>query len=158
MKRFAIILTICLSVLNITEWACAFFPGYVTTPWGTDATKVMKSFPKGIMGRLHNQLIYKQLQPTKDIRQRSFAFHDNKLHAITISFAPAYVNKIGIENLLAKHQKQFGTGKMDRSNAPHLISCVWEDDTTRITFAYAPRKPEYTVLMFQQKQNESLPQ
>ena len=133
----------------------AYFPGYLNTPWGTDTAKVMKTFPRGTLGRLHNQVIYKQTHPTRDIRQRSFAFRDNRLFAITVSFAPSYVNRIGLENLLAKYQKTFGPGQMDRTNAPHLISCVWEDDKTRITFAYAPRKPDYTVLMFQLKTGDS---
>ena len=40
---------------------------------------------------------------------------------------------------------------MDRSNAPHMMSYRWEDARTRITFAYAPKKPEMTILMYEQK-------
>lgn len=149
--RPVLLVVICCVVLLPAGPATAFFPGYLKSPWDTEVARIMKSYPKGALGRLHNQVIYKQTQPSKDLRQRSFAFRDNKLYAVTVSYTPAYVQKIGIENLLATHQKNFGQGQMDRSNAPHLISYSWEDEKTKIIFAYAPRKPEYTVLMFQKK-------
>jgi len=151
MNRLAIY-TFCISLcLCGTSWAASLFPGYAGMPWGADIDKVTKTYQKGTLGTLHDQVIYKQLQPNKDLRQRSFAFKDNKLFAVTVSFSPDFVKKTGLENLLAKHQKVYGTGTMDRSNAPHLLSYIWESDTTKVTFAYAPRKPEYTVLMYQKK-------
>jgi hypothetical protein len=151
MKRLTILI-ICISLfIGGTTWAAGLFSGYAGMPWDADVTKVTKVYRKGSLGTLYDQVIYKQLQPNKDIRQRSFAFKDNKLFAVTVSFAPEFVNKIGLEHLLALHQKAYGTGQMDRRNAPHLISYIWENEATKITFAYAPRKPEYTVLMYQKK-------
>jgi hypothetical protein len=151
MKRLIVSIFCISALLCETASAAGLFPGYAGVPWDTDVARITKTYKKGSLGTLHDQLIYKQLQPNKDIRQRSFAFKDNKLFAVTVSFSPDYVKKTGLENLLALHQKYYGTGQMDRRNAPHLISYIWENNSTKITFAYAPRKPEYTVLMYQKK-------
>lgn len=151
MKRLISICIYCIISLAASGWAAELYPGYAGMPWDTEVAAIMKAYPRGTLGKLADQLIYKQVQPSRELRQRSFAFRDNKLFAVTISFAPDFVSKTGLDHLLAIHQKNFGIGQMDRSNAPHLYSYVWENGKTKITFAYAPGKPEYTVLMFHQK-------
>ena len=132
-------------------WGAELFPGYAGSPWETDIAAIIKAYPKGTLGKLNNQIIYKQAQPNRELRQRSFAFRENKLVAVTLSFSPEFVSKTGIEHLLAIHQKNFGPAQVDRTNAPHLLAYIWDNGKTKVTFAYMPGKLEYTVLMFQQK-------
>ena len=131
--------------------AAGLYPGYARNPWGTSSHKIIKDYQKGQMGKVGELVTYQQMNPNKEIRQRTFAFKDNKLSAVTVSFNADYIKKEGIENLLAKHKKAYGEGTIDRSKAPHMITYLWEDAKTRITFAYAPKRPDLTVLMFQQK-------
>ncbi|WP_298432558.1 hypothetical protein [Geobacter sp.] len=131
--------------------AAPLFGGYAGLPWGADAHAVMKQFPKGEMGTMGQMVVYRQLNPNKQIRQRMFGFDKGKLKAVSVSFAGAYVKKTGLEKLLALHRKSYGEGKMDNSNAPHIVSCVWEDARTRIVFSYAPKRPEMTVVNYTQK-------
>lgn len=140
-----------LALIPATVRAAGIPNGYAGIPWGTDSHKIVKTYTNGTMGRMGEQLIYKQLQPNKEMRQRTFAFRDNKLVAVSVSFSAPYVKKTGLEKLLGLHQKAYGSGIMDRTNAPHLVSYIWENRTSKITFAYAPKKPEFTILMFQQK-------
>lgn len=154
MKSFCasiVLASLVLATLLPATAATKLFPGYARNPWGTDANKIMKEFPKGNLGKLGESVIYKQSQPNKEMRQRTFAFKNNRLNAVTVSFSPTFVKKTGIESLLNQHKKSYGEGTMDRTNAPHLISYVWEDSATRITFAYAPKRLDMTILMFQQK-------
>jgi hypothetical protein len=152
MKRLTtIFLLIAFFSLGTVSWGADLFPGYANSPWDTEIDTIMKTYPKGTLGKLQDQVIYKQLQPSKELRQRTFAFRDNKLVAVTVSFAPDFVSKTGVNHLMAIHQKTFGTGQLDRTNAPHLLSYVWENGKTKITFAYTPEKLDYTVLLFQQK-------
>ena len=138
-------------ILGGTCWGGDLFPGYAGSPWETDISAIIKIYPRGTLGKLNNQIIYKQVQPSSELRQRSFAFRDNKLVAVTLSFAPDFVSKTGIEHLLAIHQKNFGPANLDRTNAPHLLAYIWDNGKTKVTFAYMPGKLDYTVLMFQQK-------
>ena len=111
----------------------------------------MKTYPKGEIAKLGNQLLYKQTSPNKEMRQRTFAFRENRLAAVSVTFNPNYVKKAGIENLLKKHKKTYGAGTLDNSSAPHMVSYRWEDATTKITFAYAPQRPDMTILMYEKK-------
>lgn len=132
-------------------FAAKIFAGYGKMAWGTDFHQVVKAYPKGEMTKLGKQDVYKQKAPSKELKQRSFAFRDGKLAAVSLTFHPDYVKKTGIENLLARQKKQFGEGTIDRSGAPHMVSYRWEDAGTRITFAYAPKKPDMTILMYERK-------
>lgn len=134
-----------------TAMAAGLFAGYAKTQWGTDLHAIMKTYPKGEMAKLGNQLLYKQTAPNKDMKQRTFAFRDNRLTAVSVTFNPNYVKKAGIENLLQKHKKAYGAGALDNSSAPHMVSYRWEDATTKITFAYAPKRADMTILMYEKK-------
>jgi hypothetical protein len=151
MKKLVIATLFLILGLGLPAFAAGLFAGYAKMPWGTDAHKIVNAFPKGEMGRLGSQDIYKQKNPNKELKQRSFAFKDGKLTAVSVTFNPAYVKKAGIEKLLASHKKSYGEGAIDRSNAPHMVSYRWEDAQTRITFAYAPQRLDMTVLMFEKK-------
>ncbi len=153
MKRLAVVIALVAAVLVVapSAFSARLSAGYAGMKWGTDLHKVIKTYKNGNLGKLGEQVIYKQVNPNKEISQRTFAFQDNRLNAVSITFNAAYVTKTGIENLLAKHKKAYGEGTMDRSAAPHMISYVWEDAGTKITYAYSPKRPEMTVMMFQKK-------
>lgn len=137
--------------LCLPAFGAELFAGYGKMPWGTDAHKIVNTFSKGEMAKLGAQDIYKQKNPNKEMKQRTFAFRDSKLVAVSVTFNPAYVKKVGIETLLAKHKKVYGEGTIDRSNAPHMVSYKWDGAATRITFAYAPKRADMTVLLFEKK-------
>lgn len=149
MKKHTIFLTLLTLILAVSAFAAGIFPGYGKTPWGAEIQAVKKSYPKGTISKMAHQEVYKQLKPSKDVKQRSFAFTNNKLVAVSVTMDPAYVTKTGIEKLLAAQKKLYGEGVVDRSGAPHMLTYRWFDKTTRITFAYAPQKPEMTVLMYE---------
>lgn len=139
-------------LLSATVLAAAGpFNGYAGLPWGTDIHKVMKEFPKGEMGNMGAMVVYRQITPNKQIRQRLFGFENNRLKAVSVTFDGAYVKKTGLEKLLAEHKKTYGKGNMDNSKAPHIVSYVWEDANTRIAFTYAPKRPEMSVVNYTQK-------
>lgn len=151
-KSLAIFIIIALLLATVSVALSArLFAGYTDMKWGTDLHKVMTKYRNGNLGKLGEQVIYKQVKPNKEMSQRTFGFKENGLNAVSVTFNAAYVKKVGIENLLTRHKKSFGEGIMDRSAAPHMVSYIWEDGNTRITFAYSPRRPEMTVLMYQQK-------
>ncbi len=152
MRKPASLLTIVL-VLGMLSSAMAagLFAGYAGTRWGTDMHAIMKSYPKGEMAQLGGQVLYKQKAPNKEMRQRTFAFRENRLTAVTVTFNPEYVKKAGIENLLKKHKKAYGAGAVDNSSAPHMVTYRWEDASTKITFAYAPKRADMTILMYEKK-------
>jgi hypothetical protein len=131
--------------------AAGIFAGYGKLPWGADVKSVTRAYPKGKMAKLGTQDTYKQLKPSIDIKQRTFAFAASKLVAVSVTMDPDYVKKNGIEKLLAKQKKQYGEGMIDRSGAPHMVTYRWQDKGTRITFAYAPKRPDMTVLMYEKK-------
>jgi hypothetical protein len=83
--------------------------------------------------------------------QRSFIFRDNKLVAVTVKFNPSYVKRTGLEKLLEIHKQYYGAGALDRSSSAHMLSYLWESPRTRITYAYAPKFPEMTAVLFQLK-------
>lgn len=150
MKRIAFLLLPIFLFLQADLFAAANF-GYGKTPWGADAHAIAKAYPKGKMSKLGTQDLYKQTAPNSQIKQRSFAFSANKLVAVSVTFSPEYVKKNGIEKLLAKQKKLYGEGVVDRSGAPHMVSYRWQNAETKITFAYAPKKPEMTIMMYEKK-------
>jgi len=151
MKKLSAILLAIMLLSGATLFAAEIFGGYGKLPWGASIKSVTKAYPKGNMAKLGTQDIYKQLKPAKDIKQRTFAFAADKLVAVSVTMDPAYVNKTGIEKLLAKQKKIYGEGTIDRTGAPHMVTYRWQDKGTRITFAYAPKRPEMTVLMYEKK-------
>jgi len=151
MKKYLYPLCLLTILLASAAVAAQLFAGYGKQPWGASMKSVEKAYPKGTLSKLGTQDLYKQLKPSSEIKQRSFAFTDNKLVAVSVTMDPAYVKKNGIEKLLAKQQKQYGEGEIDRSGAPHMLKYLWQDQSTRITFAYAPKRPEMTVLMYEKK-------
>jgi hypothetical protein len=138
-------------LLASTAYAAGLFAGYGKQPWGSSVKSVQKAYPKGKLSKLGTQDLYKQLKPSSDIKQRSFAFTANKLVAVSVTMDPAYVKKTGIEKILANQKKRYGEGLIDRTGAPHMVKYLWQDQSTRITMAYAPKRPEMTVLMFEKK-------
>jgi hypothetical protein len=145
-------LVVAVALLFVTQAdlsAAPLFAGYAKTPWGADVKTVTKAYPKGKMSKLGAQDIYRQLNPSPEIKQRSFAFAGGKLVAVSVTLNPGHVKKAGIEKLLAKQKKLNGEGVMDRTGAPHMVTYRWQDRATRITFAYAPKSPEMTVLMYE---------
>jgi len=151
MKKHFLLFCLLTFLLSSLASAAQIFAGYGKQPWGTDAKKIAKAYPKGQMAKLGTQDIYKQLKPSSDMKQRTFAFAANKLVAVSVTFDPVYVNKTGIEKLLANQKKLYGEGTIDRTGAPHMVSYRWQDQSTKITFAYAPKRPEMTVLMYEKK-------
>lgn len=131
--------------------AAQLFAGYAKLPWGSSMKSVTKAYPKGQSSKMGAQDIYKQVNPSKELRQRTFAFQDEKLVAVTVTFSPEYVKKTGAEKILEKQVKQYGEGMMDKSSAPHMVSYKWQGDGIKITFGYAPHKPEMTMMMFEKK-------
>lgn len=151
MKKLSIALLLLSFLAGTAVYAGQLFGGYGKLPWGSTIKSVSKAYPKGKMAKLGANDTYKQLKPAADIKQRTFAFAANKLVAVSITLDPAYVNKNGIEKLLAKQKKMYGEGVIDRTGAPHMVTYRWQDQGTRITFAYAPKRPEMTVLMYEKK-------
>jgi len=151
MKKISLMFLPLLLLLAVSVCAAPLFGGYGKQPWGAGIKSVTKAYPKGKMAKLGNQDIYKQVNPSKEIKQRSFAFASNKLVAVSVTMDPGYVNKNGIEKLLGKQKKLYGDGLIDRTGAPHMVKYTWQDQGTRITFAYAPKRPEMTVLMYEKK-------
>jgi hypothetical protein len=134
-------------------FAAEIFDGYAGTRWGTDLQHVMKTYPKGKTGEAHGGggTTYRQDNPNSTIAMRVFNFKDNKLTGVTVRFSEEYVQSNGIDNLIAQHRKNYGEGKIDRSKAPHMVTYVWEGPKTRISFAYAPKRLDMTVMLFEQK-------
>lgn len=151
MKKLILFCTIFTLFFASSLFAAGIFPGYGKQPWGADIKSVKKAYPKGKLSKMAHQDIYKQLKPSADIKQRSFAFNENKLVVVSVTMDPAYVTKTGIEKILEKQKKLYGEGLIDRSGAPHMLTYRWQDQATRITFAYAPQKPEMTVIMYEKK-------
>lgn len=151
MKKHIYLFCLLTLLLSSAAFAAQIFAGYGKQLWGADIKSVTKAYPKGKLAKLGTQDVYKQLKPSSEIKQRTFAFAANRLVAVSVTMDPAYVTKNGIEKLLAKQQKLYGQGVIDRTGAPHMVTYRWQDQSTRITFAYAPKRPEMTVLMYEKK-------
>jgi hypothetical protein len=151
MKKISLMFLALLLLSVVSVCAAPLFDGYGKQPWGASIKSVAKAYPKGKMAKLGNQEIYKQVNPSKEIKQRTFAFAEKKLVAVSVTMAPEYVSKNGIEKLLEKQKKLYGDGLIDRTGAPHMVTYRWQGQGTRVTFAYAPKRPEMTVLMYEKK-------
>lgn len=152
MKRTASLTIIStLLLFAVAAFAARIFDGYAGIKWGTDMHKVMKEYPKGKVSQLHSDVLYKQVNPNRELAQRIFVFKENKLIAVSVKFNASYVKKTGIEKLLARHKKAYGEGAIDRSGAPHMITYRWEGPKTRVSYAYAPKRPDMTVILFERK-------
>jgi len=117
--------------------------------WNTSFESVQIKYPKGNISTLADATIYRQYKPVKKILRRNFAFKKGLLHAVSVTFEEKYVVKYGIEKLFQDFVKVYGDGVMDSSRAPHMISYVWQDNGTRISFSYAPKRPDMTVVIFE---------
>jgi hypothetical protein len=95
--------------------------------------------------------MYRQDRPNDNIALRMFNFKDSKLSGVSVKFSEEYVQKSGIDNILAQHKKAYGEGKIDRSQAPHMITYIWEGPKTKISFAYAPKRLDMTIMLFEAK-------
>lgn len=126
-------------------------PGYEKLRWDTKLATVATRYPHGITARLGDEVVYRQQRPDKTIFRRNFAFREGKLHTVVVTFEKRYVEKKGIEHILRELEKQLGEGSMDRSRAPDMITTIWEGNGSRITFSYAPRRPDMTVIMYERK-------
>lgn len=151
MKKYFYLFCLLAFMLSSVAYAAPIYAGYGKQPWGADVKRVIRVYPKGEMIKLGTQDAYKQLKPSGDIKQRIFAFAGNKLVAVSVTMDPVYVTKNGIEKLLEKQKKNYGDGVIDRTGAPHMVTHRWQDQSTRITFAYAPKRPEMTILMYEKK-------
>jgi hypothetical protein len=151
MKRLTPLIIIFLCLTAIAAAADRLPDGYGEIPWGTDLRQVMKNYPRGNLERLHNDYVYRQFRPNREIFVRTFIFEDDHLVGVSIKFNPDYVKKSGTDKLLARYRKIFGEGAYEQSPSPHVISYIWEGPKTRISFGYMPKRPDMTIMVFQQK-------
>ncbi len=150
--HLALLTVITLLLLSVSVACAAGVPdGYAGLKWGTDLQTVMKQYKGGATDKIHNDVLYKQTSPNKEIATRLFMFRDNKLTAVSVKFDAEYVMKIGIDSLLAQHKKAYGEGTIDKSTGPHMTTFIWDGRSTRITYAYAAKRPDMCVILFQQK-------
>jgi len=137
--------------MEMLAFAAKTLSGYENLAWNTGFSRVYKKYPGGQMTRFGDEGVYKQQKPTKSIARRNFGFKNGKLHAVSITFEKGYIQAKGIGKVLSDQKSNFGEGVMDRSLAPHMIKYVWDGIDTKITFAYAPKRPDMTVIMFEEK-------
>jgi hypothetical protein len=131
------------------------FDGYAGMKWGTDAHTILRNYPGVAPSKEGAEFVLRQKNPNREMGQRSFIFRDNKLVAVTVKFNPSYVKRTGVEKLLESHRQFYGKGTMDRAATSHMLSYIWESPRTRITYAYSPKYPEMTAVLFQLKDKES---
>jgi hypothetical protein len=140
-----------LSLCSIpSEGSPAWIKGYEATAWGSSVESVIARYPKGQLGKMADEVVYRQFGPSSRIARRNFAFNSGKLHTVTVVYAPKYIEKYGIDKLLQDFNRLHGEGVMDVSRAPHMLSCVWEAGDNKVTLAYAPKRPDMTVAIYQQ--------
>lgn len=151
MKRLVPLFIAFLCLTAMTASADRLPDGYLDTPWGTDLRQVMKDYPRGNLEKLHSDYVYRQFNPTREIFVRTFMFKEDSLIGVSIKFNPDYVKKSGTDRILAKFRKIFGEGAYERPSSPHLITYAWEGKETRISFGYVPKRPDMTIIVFQQK-------
>lgn len=150
-KKIFVAINLFFIIFVVAGFAGTIPSGYEKIKWGTHFSYVYKKFPRGQLTKLGETVVFKQQNPTKKIARRNFAFTNGNLSAVSITFEKKYVETIGIEKLLDQQIKAFGQGVMDRLKAPHMINYVWQGADTRITFAYAPKRADMTVLIYEQK-------
>jgi len=51
--------------------------------------------------------------------------------------------------MLQDFVKSYCEGQMDISQVPHMINYVWQDKDTKISFSYASKRPDMTVITFE---------
>jgi len=151
MRKIIAMLFCVMLLAAVPAMAARIFDGYAGLKWGTNVHTVMKTYKKGQMAEFGGEMIYKQTKPNKIIARRIFGFKKGKLNSVTVTFAADYVKKVGLENVLAEHVKVYGQGKMDNAQAPHMLFYAWEGKNTRLRFIYAPKRPDMTALMYEQK-------
>ncbi len=152
MQRLAALTALSFLLLSISVAFAAGVPdGYAGLKWGTDLQTVMKQYKGGATSKVHEDVLYKQTSPNREIATRLFMFKDNKLIAVSVKFDAEYVMKIGIDSLLSQHKKYYGEGTPDKSSGPHMTTFIWDGRSTRITYAYAPKRPDMCVILFQKK-------
>jgi hypothetical protein len=139
-------------VASATVYAGGIPAGYEKMPWGSELFAITKKYRNGLISKTgDNNVIYRQKNPTASLSQRLFGFKDGKLNVVSTTYGKSYVKKKGIENILLEKKKLFGECAMDTSQAPYMLNCIWENEYTRITLAYAPKRPDMTILMYDQK-------
>jgi hypothetical protein len=151
MHRFPVLIVFSLLFAVSSAFAAGVPDGYSGLKWGTDLQAVMKQYKGGATSKVHDEVLYKQTSPNREVATRIFMFRDNKLTAVSVKFDAEYVMKIGIDSLLAQHKKAYGEGTLDKSKGPHMTTFIWDGHSTRITYAYAPKRPDMCVILFQQK-------
>lgn len=127
------------------------FDGYAGMPWGTDAHTVLRTYPGVQPAQEGGEFILRQKNPNREMGQRAFIFRDNKLVAVTVRFNASYVKRTGGDKLLEIHKQYYGPGTLDKSSSAHMLSHIWETPKTRITYAYSPKYPDMTAVLFQKK-------
>ena len=150
-KIVIVVILISLLVCASFSFASSVPSGYERILWNSGIEKVAHKYPRGQTGKLGQEVFYRQLKPNVTIARRNFAFKNDRLHTVSVAYDRRYVEKKGIERLLAGQKKVFGEGVMDISQAPHMISCRWENRDTTVTFSYAPKRPDMTVIVYEMK-------
>jgi len=123
--------------------------GYERVSWGTNIDAVAKHYPRGQKGRLGDELFYRQFKPSNAIARRNFAFKDNRLHVVSVSYDRRYIERCGLERLLFEQRKLHGAGRLDTTMAPQMVSWVWVHADTKVTLSYVPKRPDITVMLYE---------
>lgn len=123
--------------------------GYEKVAWNSSVETVRINYPRGQISKLADAIIYRQYKPINKILRRNFAFKEGLLHTVSLTYEKQYVVKQGIEKIFQDFVRSYGEGKMDSSQAPHMISYVWQENGTKISFSYAPKRPDMTVMIFE---------
>lgn len=131
------------------EGRTAVLSGYERVTWGASINDVAKHYPRGQKGQLGGELFYRQFKPSTAIARRNFAFKDNRLHVVSVSYDRRYIEKHGLERLLAEQCKLHGKGRLDTVMAPQMVSWVWEHADTKVTLSYVPKRPDITVMLYE---------
>jgi len=154
-SKIAATLFMLLAVMIVNSEAVTIRPGYEKVLWDSAVESVISKYPRGQLGKLAEEVVYRQYKPSPTIARRNFAFSKNKLHTVTVVYEKRYIEKYGIEKLLGDYSKRYGDGLMDAAQAPHMISCSWQSDNTRILLSYAPKRPDMTVIIYEKIKTEN---
>lgn len=156
LKISAIVLILIATVAMSSE-AGTTHSVYEKLAWDSSIKSVIARYPRGQIGKLAEEVVYRQYKPSPQIARRNFAFSKDKLHTVTVVYEKHYIEKYGIEKLLRDYSKRYGDGVMNTSQAPHMISCSWQSGDTRVQLAYAPKRPDMTVIIYEKAKSEKLP-
>jgi len=127
--------------------------GYEKVDWSSTVESVQVKYPRGQINRLAGEVIYRQFKPSKQISRRNFAFKKGFLRTVSVTFDKQYVVNQGIEKLFQGFIEKYGEGVMDGSQAPYMISYMWHGRDTKVTFSYAPKRPDMTVILYEYADN-----